>query len=653
MARIRVKAKQDYLERQVQRSNPIDAIAEMIWNAVDGDATKIEVRVTENAMEGVESVLILDNGHGIPHKEALQAFENLGNSWKKYQRTSPNGRRYHGEKGEGRFTAFAIGGHVKWTTRWRDGSQTKKFDIIGRASDLEVFEVGEPETVQEHHTGTQVTISNIASHPKALVAEDAPIHLAEQFAVYLRLYDGIQIKFNNVVVDPTKVQEHVEDYPIDGVTTESNNPIKAELTIIEWKHRVAKELVLCDSVGCALATRKIERVPAKGFNFTAYLKSDLCREHQSILELNDLHKDLSQLIKAAKEVMRGHFRKRTADQARTLVARWKEEEVYPYHGQPADPVEEVERQVFDVVALNVNEYLPDFATADPRSKRFSFQMLRSAIEKSPTDVRRIVQEVLELPKEKREELVELLERTSLTSIINASKVVVNRLDFLSGLEVVLFDYEAKKKTKERKHLQRLLAENTWIFGEEFNLAVDDQSLKEVLRKHLQKLGREPEDELAPVTTLDGTRGIVDLMLSKQIPLPNGDEFDHLVVELKRPTQNINKDVITQLEDYAFAVAADERFKSSKVRWNFWALANKMDEFALRKARQSGRPRGEIYRGEEPSIVIWAKTWNEILDECKGRLRFFKDKLGLMATQEHGLGHLRKVYEKYLPDTLKK
>lgn len=66
------------------------------------------------------------------------------------------------------------------------------------------------------------------------------------------------------------------------------------------------------------------------------------------------------------------------------MEQWKEDEVYPYAGTPANPVEEVERQVFDVVALSINEHLPSFAESPSQAKRFSFEMLKAAIEESPT-----------------------------------------------------------------------------------------------------------------------------------------------------------------------------------------------------------------------------------------------------------------------------
>src|SRR5262249_52140260 len=158
------------------------------------------------------------------------------------------------------------------------------------------------------------------------------------------------------------------------------------------------------------------------------------------------------------------------------------------------------------------------------------------------------QEVLDLPCEKQEELVELLKKTSLTAIVTASKIVSNRLDFLAGLKHLVFDEESREVLLERKQLHRILAQETWIFGEEFNLTVDDESLTTVLQKHLELMGRQPDDQ-APVLREDGSVGIVDLMLSRALFARPG-EREHLVVELKRPNVPVDDEVATQIKRYA-------------------------------------------------------------------------------------------------------
>jgi hypothetical protein len=90
-------------------------------------------------------------------------------------------------------------------------------------------------------------------------------------------------------------------------------------------------------------------------------------------------------------------------------------------------------------------------------------------------------EVLGLPLEKRQELIDLLKRTTLSAIISASAIIADRLEFLRGLETLIFDTDFKERTLERSQLHRLVAENTWIFGEQYGLSADDQSLTEVLK----------------------------------------------------------------------------------------------------------------------------------------------------------------------------
>ena len=108
-------------------------------------------------------------------------------------------------------------------------------------------------------------------------------------------------------------------------------------------------------------------------------------------------------------------------------------------------------------------------------------------------------------------------------------MVVDRLNFINGLEAMLFDTELKETFKERSQLHRILVDNTWIFGEEFALTVDDQSLTQVLRAHAKakKLNILIDE---PVKRPGGRRGIVDLMLSRRVPTNREEELSHLVVE---------------------------------------------------------------------------------------------------------------------------
>lgn len=220
---------------------------------------------------------------------------------------------------------------------------------------------------------------------------------------------------------------------------------------------------------------------------------------------------------------------------------------------------------------------------------------------------------------------------------------VRYLKFLSGLETLLFDVELKKHLKERSQLHRILAQNTWIFGEEFNLSADDQSLTTVLRKHAKLLKEEIVID-KPVRRIDESTGIIDLMLSRTIRPHRADELEHLVVELKAPKVKIGSEQTTQIKSCAFAVARDERFRSLKTRWTFWVISNEMDDFTRQEVRIANLPEGVLYQPDDRAMTIWVKTWAQVIEENRARLQFFQEKLEHQVDQGTALKHLQETYQ---------
>src|SRR5205823_12358885 len=135
-----------------------------------------------------------------------------------------------------------------------------------------------------------------------------------------------------------------------------------------------------------------------------------------------------------------------------------------------------------------------------------------------------------------------------------------------------------------------------------------------------------EEPVEAVLRDDGTVGIVDLMLSRSIPQSRTDEREHLIVELKRPKKVIDSGVYDQIESYALAVAADERFRDTKTRWIFWAVSNDISETVRKKAKQRNRPEGILYDDDEGRITVWVRSWGQIIQDCRARLEFFRQQL---------------------------
>ena len=130
-----------------------------------------------------------------------------------------------------------------------------------------------------------------------------------------------------------------------------------------------------------------------------------------------------------------------------------------------------------------------------------------------------------------------------------------------------------------------------MFGEEFALTADDQSLTEVLRQHFKRAKREIIIN-EPVKRLD-LPGIVDLMLSRGVP-SNRRRTRPPRYRLKAPTVKVGAEEITQIKSYAFAVADNERFRGVPARWTFWLVTNDLDKFAAKDVRQADKPEGLVW-----------------------------------------------------------
>jgi hypothetical protein len=644
---LEVRAQEDFVEK-LAAARPAQAVAELVWNGLDAEATKVSVESDRGPL-GITSIRIRDNGHGITPEEAESLFTSLGGSWKRSAKQSKNGKRMlHGEEGKGRFRALALGRVAEWCVTAPSASgKIVRYRITVIKDSARTFRITEAAPADDvADIGVEVTISELYKDWD-LEAPGLLQELNEIYALYLTDYSAALVTVSGTKLDPTTLIDVRKSFPLPPIPNGDHPPHAVELEVVEWKTQAERMLYLCNPSGFPMH-RIAPGIHAPGFDFSAYLRSEYVSllHEQGTLDLAELDPRLNESIENAKNTLRDHFRARTVERAHNLVDEWKTEQVYPYAGDPTTPVQVVERKVFDIVAVNVATSLPDFQIQDQRNRKFQLRMLRQAVERSPEELQLIIGEVLGLGQRKQEELARLLKRTTLSAIISAAKMVGDRLDFLSGLETMLFDPDLKKHFKERKQLHRILADNTWVFGEEFALTVDDRSLTEVLRQHLRAAGREIVIN-DPVKRLDGSTGIVDLMLSRGVPSNRENELDHLVIELKAPAVRLGSKETTQIKSYAFAIRDDERFRGVPARWTFWLVANDMDDFATHEVHLPGRPEGVLWESPDLRSRIWVKTWAQILHDCNTRLKIFQKELNHSADREASLDYLKKTYDRVL------
>jgi hypothetical protein len=625
-------------------------LEELVWNSLDADATIVEIDCERGEMDVVTSLTIRDNGAGF-ESVAADAFGAFGESMKKRRDRTPGGRLQHGREGKGRYKALALGNFAEWRSVARDLDGMRRVSKVHVSSESPERFTPDEETVESNEeTGVKVTVREATDGATELFDGALADELAFRLAPYLFAYPQVTVCVNGERVDAEKFVTEKRTREI--LTEFDGKPVKAEVLLCLWSRgeksgEPLRRMYFCTEDGFA-----VDDVPGyvqrQGISYTAYVKSayfDIASTagYSGIENMDVVARDLRD---RTREFVTEVNREKLHESAQQAVAELKEDKLYPFEGQPRNAMEEAERQVFDIVAEQLHVLDPSVAQKPDKERRKRMKALQLAITSDEETVQFILQEVLELGDAPRKALYDLLQRVPLAKVIGLARTVVDRLDFISGLEHILFETEAKKLLRERKQLHRILAEHLWLFGEQFHLGTDDSGFRNVLRRHREilELSEEAFDDKAEDAHLSD---IPDLMLFKQIPVKEG-HFEHLVVELKAPKVRLGEKQFSQIKRYARAVSSDSQFDKARTTWHFWLVNNEVDtELYEQEACQENRPRGLLI--DQGNCRVWVKRWSEVVQDAKGRHEFLKRQLDLqIASDQHGIDYLVKNHGARLP-----
>ena len=640
----RIIATSDHLTRLVG-SRPINGLAELVWNSVDADAQRVTIEVHKTPLGAIDRVTVNDDGTGFGEERIKDTFSRVGGSWKRTateRKTTHKKRLLHGEKGQGRWKAFSIGDIVHWDSVTVDDEGNPfrtRVEIYRNQLDSYSWETS---SVANVVTGTTVTVEAGMNESCALLGASASTDLTAILALYLSQYPDIEIWFDGTLLEIGRLIARTDEFDLNIETTLGI----PKLIVMEWNVPMERALYLCDENGASLHETNVG-IKASGFDFTAYIRWSGFREHESLLLLAELdNENLEPVIAEARAALRQHFQARRDEDTKSLVDEWRMEEVYPYDEDATDSVSQAGQALFNYVAVAAASAVNQIE--DRQAKRLSLATMKVAIEQDPSSIEFVFREILKLPSDKLEEFRRLLQQTNLTNIVNALRMVTGRLEFLKGLDTLLFDREVAPHMLERAHLQKIVAQQPWIFGERFATHVSDSTLTNLLRSHIGLLKR-ADLVNEEVVDSEGKRRLVDFMFGRQLELPDG-RLEHLVVEIKRPSVTIGRKELAQIEDYAMAVIDDIRFDKVEVRWDFVLLATAFNRKAKLRLGQDELYPNVIYNKD--GVRISVRKWSTVLQECNHRLQFVRKKLDYDPTDDDAIRYLKETYPDFIPAALR-
>jgi hypothetical protein len=638
-----VRAGRETILAYVDRASAVDIVSEFIWNALDAEAMNVDTTVSVGELGAPEEVIVRDDGHGIAADRAEEYFLTHGESWKRTARFSPTASRpLHGHLGRGRFLGYGIAERIRWRSVSSSEDGFTEIDIRGRRDAPHEYEFDGPWQVQGL-AGTTVEMQlRQISRVAGLTTVEFQLQLTARLAASLLALPTVSVTYRNTRLNP---QDHIvfdTDLDLELDPSILRGKSAPRLRIVEWTADMgSKTLFLCDDRGGVVTDFKLGRLPPSPVHWTAYLQWEGFRDPNLMGQADLRAPDIvhGEMLEAAHDTVTAYLLRRFEEQKGNILAEWQAEGVYPYEGAPQTATEEIEREVFDIVAVVASPGIGRNVT----QKRLSLRLLQQATRAEPSHTRKILSSVLDLTPGEQEVLVELLERTKLASIIKSAQTVADRADFTHGLRGLLYADETRTQFREVDQLHPMLVNEPWIFGDEWDFSLSEVGLTRLVRTLITKENEEAEFASNPVILESGKRGRVDMVFTRH--LPESERTRHLVVELKRP-KRLTMTEFGQVNNYASAITGHSEVVGAPHFWDFWLVGTEIEQ-AVRNLYSDPTVRPGLTTNNA-QYRIWVVTWGQLLDQAERRIRAFQSALELVSTDETSRNYLERVHAEFIP-----
>ena len=613
-----------------------DALCEYIWNGFEANATNILINFAYNELGGVTEVTIHDNGDGIN-------FETLSDTFGTFLASQKNGLslqlKSKANKGKGRFSCFAFASDIKWITTVANGQGFITYSISLNSTNKNECEITEP-TQADQPTGTLVTITGIDS----LKAEEVSFAALESvmlktFAWYLYLNKDISLTINGQKLDYTKYINSEASHT-EKVVIENNS---FTISLIVWAEKIKENFCSyyldANGVLCGKDTTKFNRNTVN-FNHSVYVKSIFFNGKDNVSLNSSPQKEISgqisldttekkvlrELKKQIQVIINNCMDTYMANQADKAIQSMIERESFPSFSN--DIYGEMRKK--DLIQITKELYRLDsriFYQLRPIQEKSFLGFLNLLLNSEEREnILAIVEEIVELSPQQRTDFSDMLKRTKLTNIVETIKFIEDRYKVVEALKKIVFDLSAY--ANERDHIQKIVEQHYWLFGEQYNLVTADQRMETSLKQYLYLLfgNSAPNVNLAPdeekIRRMDifacGARKLEDA---------TGTEIqENLIVELKAPKVILTKKVLRQIEDYMDFIRKQPQFNSQYRRWKFIAVCSEVnDDIRSRYVAQEAMGKKGLVTKID-NYEVYALTWDDIFKSFELRHSFLLDKL---------------------------
>ena len=611
------------------------ALSEYIWNSFEANASQVSITYNTDTCGLVNSIIIQDNGDGISYDELNSTFGAFLSSTKDNFITKIKSKS---NKGKGRYSFLCFSSIAKWETVYISGNKFYTYAISMSSEDKTKFEVSDLLEIKKTATGTKVILYNIEKlYNNDFQNQDFQNYLLQQFSwyLYLKRNNNYRLSINDITLDYNSyvngelslfIEKKIDIYTFN-------------IDIIVWNDQIKEtsRLYFIDDTEknvCAKPTN-FNKNSAK-FSHSVFITSSFFEnfnlEAIESTELNFLANDdqkkiFSQLMSYLKKSIAERLNEYLRRKADMLVMKMQKNNTFPHF--PDDEYGALRKKDLSNVVREIYVIEPGiFHNLKPLQEKTLLEFLNLLLDSEEREnVLEIIENITELSKEQRDDLAEILRKTSLSNIIDTIKFIDRRFEVIESLKKIVFDLD--NYSNERNHIQKIIENNYWIFGEEYNLVSADQPFEKLLKQYLYVIDNNADINDYKIENQESLRR-PDIFICRNNGIYNNSTIlqENIIVELKAPNVVLTKTVTRQIEDYMDLISHEPKFTSSIRSWKFICICRKIDARVLDNYTTFKNKNKPFLIFEKHNFEIYAMTWDDVFVAFELRHKFILDKLQL-------------------------
>lgn len=459
-------------------SNTFVALKELIINSMQAFAKTIKISFEGDSPDivghAITAITIWDDGHGLPYSKFDQSFMNIGTHNKK------DGH------GVGRFAAFQLGQVMEIESAAFDPQINKytkihvRLDVRQLTQSLEHtdVEVDVEESDAQMEQYYQVRITDLYNNEQSCARknrlgkyfEESEFKrlIFEEYAFSI-FEDKVKFYINDNQIEK---QEYIEEPPYTrDIPYMDVKGVAHTITYHFYRLKLVKKdisvLVQSKFENTYLTARRYGyackwHTPDLGAWFI-YVNSDMLNnETIPDLDFDELgNRETTSILSNIRQTIDEFFRERNKEYD-AFVTKLMEDEHYPYE-LSSDEIGLSESMFRKTVYLVENQ--EKLLEKNETVRQIVYPMVKKLLEEG--DARFIVDKVLSLPEEKKQQLHALLQTADFEEIIRFSSQVARKQQFIKFLEELTYG-KLSKSIKERSQLHKIVQNELWIFNEAYN-----------------------------------------------------------------------------------------------------------------------------------------------------------------------------------------